>query len=197
MLATRVNINCLKLPSCGVCILWEWEWILCDTMDLFDSPGHSREMLTHDESDKESVVSVSDESSTEQVSPFHTVTFKCIGASRSMESQDALKNVSELLKEGLEVPVNIFCEPSNPFDARAIAFRCLLNEKWITIGYIVREAVEYVHSAIHDNVISDVRFAWVKYLVSWSCSGPGYYAGIDITIKGQWARAVVQCASTR
>ena len=46
------------------------------------------------------------------------------------------------------------------------------------------------------NIIS-VRFSWVKYLVSWSHSGPGYYAGIDITIRGRWPREVVQSASTR
>ena len=65
------------------------------------------------------------------LSASHTVTFKCIGASRSVDYQDALKQVAELQKNGIETPVNIFCETINPYDARAIAFRCKLKEKWI------------------------------------------------------------------
>ncbi len=121
---------------------------------------------------------------------------RCIGATRSVDYQDALKQVADLLKNGTETPVNIFCESTNPYDARAIAFRCKLKEEWLTIGYVVREALEDVHSAIIRNVIENVQFSWVKYRVAWR-SGPGYYAGIDIMIRGQWALPVVQCASTR
>ena len=100
---------CRVCHVCGVCILWEWEWIDYDTMDLFDSPGDNVD--TNDDSDKESVVSLCDEScgsgETEQVSSFHTVTFKCIGATRNVESQDSLKCVNQLLTDEVVVPVNI------------------------------------------------------------------------------------------
>ncbi len=44
------------------------------------------------------------------LSASHTATFKCIGASHSVDYQDALKQVAELQKNGIETPVNIFCE---------------------------------------------------------------------------------------
>ena len=126
----------------------------------------------------------------------HTLTSKCIGATRSSESQDALKKVSELSREGHKVPVNIFREPENPVDSRAIAFRRNIGDKWYTIGYIVKEALEHVHTAIQNKSIISINFSWVKYLVVWTWSGPGY-AGINITIRGRWPCEDVQCASTR
>lgn len=73
-------------------------------------------------------------------------------------------------------------EPENPIDSKAIAFRCQIGDEWHTIGYTVREALDPVHTAIQNQDIISVRFSWVNYLVSWSRSGPGYYAGINITI---------------
>ena len=108
-----------------------------------------------------------------------------------------LSKKCELRTEGHEVSVNIFCEPENPVDSKAIAFRCQIGDEWHTIGYIVREALDSVHTAIRNQDIISVRFSWVSYLVSWSRSGPGYYAGINITVRGRWPQEVVRCASTR
>ena len=62
---------------------------------------------------------------------------------------------------------------------------------------MVKEALEYVHEALQDNKIVSVSFAWVKYLVTWSTSGPGYYAGIRVALNGEWHKNVVQCQSAR
>ena len=45
--------------------------------------------------------------------------------------------------------------------------------------------------------ITSIKFSWAKYLLIWYRCGPGYYAGVDITVRGSWPDAVVRCASTR
>ena len=65
------------------------------------------------------------------------------------------------------------------------------------IGYVVREALDSIHDAWDGGSITEVKFSWVKYLVTWTRSGPGYYTGINITRVGQWSTAVHKCASIR
>jgi len=122
------------------------------------------------------------------------VTFKCIGTQHDPNAQSILK---EVLDGGQQVPVNIYPEPTNQFDAKAIAFKCWINDDWHRIGYIVREALDNVHDAIRTKKVVDVKFAWARYLVKWIQSAPGYYAGINITRVGQWSAAVHHCASPR
>ena len=69
----------------------------------------------------------------------HTITFKWIGATKTLGAQAALKKVSELLASGNHVPVELFPEPQNPYDSCAIAFKDFVNDDWHTIGYVVRE----------------------------------------------------------
>ena len=63
------------------------------------------------------------------------------------------------------MPVKVVPEPSNPYDSRAISFQCQLQQKWHTIGYVVREVCDSVHDALSSNSIVSVQFAWVKYKV--------------------------------
>ena len=192
--ASRVNINDMKLTPHGVCVLWEWEWI--EDMELFEPSIESQEDSDHDsQNSTDSEVPPSRVASSIPVT--HTITFKCIGTVRSPAYQNSLKKVCQLRTEGHEVPVNIYCEPENPVDSKAIAFKCQIADEWHTIGYVVSEALDAVHMAIRNQDIVSVRFSWVNYLVSWSRSGPGYYAGINITVRGRWPKEVVRCASTR
>ena len=123
------------------------------------------------------------------------MTFKCIGCQHDFHAQETLQSESWLLDDRQVVPVNIFPEEDNSYDSRAIAFKCWLQNEWQRIGYVVKEALNVVHDAREQNVIHDICFKWAKYLVSWSTSGPGYYAGIDITKHGDWPREVYACAS--
>ena len=43
------------------------------------------------------------------------------------------------------------------------------------------ECLDAVHSALSGNKIVSTEFNIVKYIVHWSHSGPGWYAGIEIT----------------
>ena len=112
-------------------------------------------------------------------------------------SQTALKVISELTGDVKQVPVIICPEPDNPVDSEAVAFRAKISGKWHTVGYVVREALPHVHMALQGNKITSVEFSWVKYIVQGTRSGPGYYAGINVTIRGQWSSEVVRSASTR
>lgn len=127
----------------------------------------------------------------------HTVTFKCIGSNRSSTSQRALKAITQLSGDVKDVPVKLHPEPENPVDSEAIAFIAKISGKWHTIGYFFREALPHVHMAVQADKITSVEFSWVKYMVQWSRSGPGYYAGINVTTKGKWPLVVMHSASTR
>ena len=51
------------------------------------------------------------------------VTFKCIGTQHDLHAQIILSKVSQLIQDGQEVPVNIYTESDNPYNAKAIAFK--------------------------------------------------------------------------
>lgn len=68
------------------------------------------------------------------------------------------------MHNGCTVPVRMRYEPTNIVDARAVVFECLLEEKWVKIGYVVRDILDKVHSAIDNSLILNVRFKWLKYI---------------------------------
>ena len=72
-----------------------------------------------------------------------------------------------------------------------------IGGSWQRVGYIVREALEEVHEAICNGDILWVKLAWVDFVLQWSRSGPGYYAGINIARRGDWSNVVIKCASTK
>lgn len=88
-------------------------------------------------------------------------------------------------------------EPNNQYDAHAIAFYCTINGNCQRIGYVVKECLAHVHQALSQRRILAVKLAWAKYLVCWSYSGPGFYAGVNVSIRGEWHRDVVRSQSTR
>ena len=93
--------------------------------------------------------------------------------------------------------MNIYPEPDNTFDSQAIEFKCWLDDQWHRIRYVVHKALNDVHEAMILRIITNVKFAWAKFCITWAKSGPGYYAGIAITKQGQWCAKVHQSASTR
>lgn len=189
-----MNTDELILPSLGVPVVWEWEWKeLEETTHISEtsfSPGE--ESLGEQELDEDSDATYCSTPEKE-----HTITFKCIGAVHDPHAQNILRRVSQQLDNNNVVPVNIFPEPSNPFDSKAMAFKCWIDEDWHRIGYVVREALDSLHDAVNRHLITNVNFAWAKYLVSWTKSGPGYFAGVNITKHGEWPAEVRACASTR
>ena len=188
----------LQLPPQGVIVIWEWEWkeYEAETSSPKSDITHVSETSFGNETD-ETYCSTEGCSTEEEPPPEFTVTFKCIGTQHDLHAQAILKKVSQLLQDNQEVPVNIYPEPDNPFDSKAIAFKCWLDNDWHRIGYIVREALDSVHEAMDSGTIMDMKFAWARYLITWMRSGPGYYAGINITKRGQWSAEVRHSASTR
>ena len=140
------------------------------------------------------------DSKTETNSPpplTHTVTFKCIGPVHDTNAQALFSRVSQILHGGGGVDVRVSPEPDNPYDSQAIAFQCHIDRKWQRIGYVVRECLSHVHEAIQEKRLLSVKFSWAKYLVCWARSGPGFYAGIDLTVSGNWHRDVIKSQSTK
>ena len=101
----------------------------------------------------------------DELSVTHTVMFKCIGSVRDMASQEVLSKASAKWSEGCVVPVRLTPEPTNPKDSKAIAFECLVSDKWERIGYVVKEALDSVHCALSESQILSVQFDWIKYIV--------------------------------
>lgn len=125
---------------------------------------------------------VTDNSEVEDdVSVLDIVRFKVIGATCNKKHQHALEQANEAARSGRDVHVAITKEPNNPVDSMAIAFTCFIDGKWERIGYIVREALDDVHEAISTNSIHNVKLGWVKFRINFHGSGPGFYAGVDIT----------------
>ena len=194
-----VKTSGLKLVPQGVLVVWEWEWD--DDSDTDHVSESSCEDTGHDHQNP--YIQTDTESDSEPETPFqlpsqtHIVTFKCIGTTHDFHAQEILRKVSQLLGQGEHVPVKILPEPENQYDCKAITFMCEVDGGWHRIGYIVREALDHVHKALTQKKIIFVKFAWAKYLVIWMRSGPGYYAGINIAIDGEWPLEVCRCASTR
>ena len=120
----------------------------------------------------------------------HTVTFKCMGTTKGADHQEALRSASCLLGEGSNVPIRLQPEPDNP---NAIAFECQIGNDWKRIGYVVRDTLVEVHEAISERKI----ISWIKYLLCWMKSGPGFYAGIDVSLRGSWSSKCTRVASTK
>lgn len=188
----------MRLIPDGVFVAWQWEW-LPDSQPGSESESEedssSVQPLTHSRTPSDVGSGSEDQEEVQDVA--HTVTFKCIGASRELQTQEILAKVAKLLDRGDIVSVDLFPEPENKYDSNAIAFKCLVDGSWHRIGYVVREALLYVHDAMKKQQILSVKFAWVKYIINWSRSGPGFYAGINITKSGDWHTTILQCASTR
>lgn len=185
-------------PSSGVFVIWKWKQpVEMSAPDLEASPPASPTLFEDSQLIDEyyNEYDSDPEDATELVP--HSLVFKCIGCNKSQDYQRALKDARDCLSVGVEVPVCIEHEPTNPKDARALAFVCQIHGKSHKIGYIVAELVDEVHTAINENKINSVKFSWIRYITDWSVSGPGYFAGIEITKKGAWSVTAVGSASTR
>ena len=191
-----VNTAGLMLPPHGVTVVWEWEWgededSASDVSE--ESPRSPQQNNPHLHSDLES----DSENESSLPTQTHTVTFKCVGSTYDSNAQSALSKASKLVRDGREIPTKLQPEPTNQYDAKAIAFMCLIDDKWQKIGYIVKECLEHVHAALSARSILSVKLSWAKYLVCWTQSGPGYFAAINVTLRGEWHNDVLRSRSTR
>ena len=74
---------------------------------------------------------------------------------------------------------------------------CQLDNKPYTIGYIVSELLDEMHTAIQAGKIVSVKFSWVKYITDWTRCGPKFFAGVAIERIGPWSPQAIRSASTR
>lgn len=173
-------------------VIWDWELLSCDS----ENTEESAECESDYNSDEKHQSDPEDDQRHKPASR-HTVTFKVIGCTKEPQYQSTLLWARDSLEQGGNVKVELTPEPSNPYNPKAIAFRCLKDGSFIRIGYVVNEIVSDVHNALVNNEVVAVEFKWIKYVCDWTRSGPGYFAGVDVTKVGRWPAAVVRAASTR
>ena len=101
----------------------------------------------NDENDSDATNCSEDPDATNCSEVQHTITFKCIGTMHDFHAQSALCRVSQPMAKGEIVPVNIYPEPNNIYNSKAVSFKRWLDDNWHTIGYIVKEALDAVHEA--------------------------------------------------
>lgn len=73
-------------------------------------------------------------------------------------------------------------------------------ESGFELDIFVKELLDEVHAALRNKHILNVlnvRFSWIKYITDWRRSGPGYFAGINISKNGDWDPIVTQFSSIR
>ena len=184
-----------KLYMGKVFVLWKWEWEDCPSADSSTSGGDEQSLDGSEGGDEEcsNDIGIDNDSSVK-----HSVVFKCVGVTKTLQSQELLAEVSRKIRKQEIVPVRLRPEPNNPKDSRALLFECDLvtENNWQPFGYVVREALDSVHLALQREEIVSVEFAWVRYITHWSSSGPGWYCGITVTKEGLWPKEVVRCSST-
>lgn len=171
-------------------VLWNWVWV-----DELSSDEDSDDDVESHKQDEE--FSPDDEPSEPDDSLpeiTHSVIFKCMGTTKESRYQELLELAKKKMAKGICVPVKIQKEPTNPVDARAIAFMCCADEQYERIGYVVTEVLNDVHSAMDENKILNVRFDWIRLLFRFR--KPGWYAGIIITRRGEWSQTVMRSRST-
>ena len=193
----EIDTNKLHLPPNGLTIIWKWI-----PLDRGNDGEDSSEDSSSGSSIDGDVTSETDQDydsqpeDSQDASRCHRLKFKCIGSKKEQRYQDALRSAQDIIRRGHTVPVSLFKEPSNPRDSKAIAFKCQLDGKWQTIGYVISELLDEVHHAMDTAKINSVEFAWISFISDWR-SGPGYFSGIYIEKRGQWSDLAKRKASTR
>ena len=179
-------------------MIWDWEWHLFDS-DKGDDSSSDEHSHSSDDEEYSSKHHLSDAEADRGRVPEsrHTVTFKVIGCKKESRYQETLMWARDAMESGSVVKVELTPEPSNPYDPKAIAFRCLKDGQFHRIGYVVSEILDHVHASLQSDLVTDVSFKWIKYISDWTRSGPGFFAGINVTKLGRWPNAVVRAASTR
>ena len=125
----------------------------------------------------------------DEESKLYVVKFKCTGANKDPNAQSMLQMLAELDNDELR-KVDVKC-----VDAKEISFVAFHNGTRQRIGYVVREAVDDVHTALKNDQIEKISFDCVKYRIKWVLSGPGYYTAVNTTKVGKWSPVVHKSAS--
>lgn len=181
-----------------VLVIWDWKWSDCDNTPNDDDDPEEITVIpeTPPEPESDSDTDTTENNGSTSLDEIeHRVTFKCIGCTKEQPYQQALIRAAQLRREGTKVEVKVEPEPTNPFDAKAIQVKCKVDGEWKRIGYLVSEVLDEVHKALNTNRIVSVDFEWIKLIVVWRT--PGWYAGVNITRKGEWSKTVLISQSAR
>lgn len=181
----------MTLAGSMVLVIWEWEWF----SEEFESSSDERTDVTVIPETPPPEREISDDAISEAlVSPsIHTAMFNCIGCTREVEYH-VFHNFAPWEKLWNQT----YARTWQPIWLHnTIAFVCRVDEKWQKIGYAIKEVLGDLHNAIESNTIIDVSIEWIKYkyVIYWQTLG--WYAGINITRKGEWSNTFLHSQSIR
>ncbi len=65
--------------------------------------------------------------------------------------------------------------------------------KWSRVGYMVSYVLADVHEAVNSEKIVSVELNWIRFIIQWSRSRPGWYCGVKIFKTGPWSKVCSRC----
>ena len=148
LFSCEIDINGMNvLEDNYVFVGWRWYWDIAASSASESEQDYQESIrLTSDTTctDSDGSRDRPKDTNLNPTSVIQTVVFKCIGATKEGPYQERLAEGNRLIRLGETVPVRLTPEPSNPFDAKLIAFECQVNGKWGRIGYIVKDILDEV-----------------------------------------------------
>lgn len=110
-----------------VFVIWKWEW-----EEPEQNEREENSSITNVAEDCD--INECEDNECASTSITHSVVFKCMGSTKCVRSQEVLAEAAHKLRRSENARVRLRREPTNPKDARAVAFDCLLGNCWERIG---------------------------------------------------------------
>ena len=155
-----VDVAEFKLVEAKVFVIWKW--------NLWSGEDIEAELTTVDTECADNDCCEEEEEELEASTVLHSIIFKCIGTTKEEKYQHVLAKAAHARKNNIDVKAQIVPEPHNPVDAKAVAFRIFMENKWERVGYMVTEVLDAVHKELLNENITAVELEWVKFIThSW------------------------------
>lgn len=105
---------------------------------------------------------------------------------------DLEKAFESMYEKNNEVLARIRPDPTNEFDADAIAVELNYGAGWKLVGFLLRNLTQYVHPVINSQKLLSVQVGRIRFQTHWQT--PGFYVKLLIKRKGMWPKEVVSAS---
>jgi hypothetical protein len=186
--------SCCTISVNGVNREVIWKWQHDDKNDQNAEQQRQEEEDKDEETDhEEEEDDEGDDDVEEEELILHTVPFKVMGVTYSVEAQRHLEKVYTKWTEMKDkVQTKVEPEPSNNFDANAIVVLFKYEQNWVKLGYIAAELTKYVHLALQNGSLTAVAIKHIKFCTTYM--KVGFYMTLELTKKGEWDSVVCKAS---
>lgn len=116
-----------------------------------------------------------------------------MGVVHNSDRQKHLENAFETIYgEQKEVLARIRPDPTNKFDADAIAVELDYGSDWKLVGFLLKDLTQYVHHVLNSRRLLSVQIGHIRFQTQWQM--PGFYAKILVKCKGMWQKEVISAS---